>query len=50
MGDKIRFYYGGTRGRHWATCHNDPIESGVGLATLRLDGFVPLTQETNRAR
>ncbi|MFM7072249.1 MAG: hypothetical protein ACKO38_10710, partial [Planctomycetota bacterium] len=28
------------RGRHWATYHRDPIESGVGLATLRLDGFV----------
>ena len=40
VGDEIRFYYGGTRGRHWATYHHDPIESGVGLATLRLDGFV----------
>lgn len=40
VGDEIRIYYGGTRGRHWATYHKDPIESGVGLATLRLDGFV----------
>ena len=38
--DEIRVYYGGLKGRHWATYHNDPIESAVGLATLRLDGFV----------
>ncbi len=40
VGDEIRIYYGGTLGRHWASYHKDPIESGVGLATLRLDGFV----------
>lgn len=40
VGDEIRFYYGGTKGRHWANYHKDPFESAVGLATLRLDGFV----------
>ncbi len=40
VGDEIRIYYGGTRNRHWASYHPEPIESGIGLATLRLDGFV----------
>ncbi|MDA0589859.1 MAG: hypothetical protein O3C17_17800 [Planctomycetota bacterium] len=40
VGDEIRFYYGGTRNRHWLNYHPEPINSGVGLATLRLDGFV----------
>ncbi|MFN0195466.1 MAG: hypothetical protein ACKVT0_01870, partial [Planctomycetaceae bacterium] len=45
--DKIHIYYGGTRGRHWATYHDDPIDSAIGLATLRLDGFVSVeTTET----
>lgn len=40
VGDEIRIYYGGTRNRHWLNYHPEPINSGVGLATLRLDGFV----------
>ena len=40
MGDKIWFYYQGMKGRHWFKYHKDPLESGFGLATLRLDGFV----------
>ena len=43
--DEIRIYYGGYRGRHWAWAkkkyHDDVIKKkGIGLATLRLDGFV----------
>lgn len=40
VGDEIRFYYTGISGRHWRTYHNDQSEYAVGLATLRLDGFV----------
>ena len=40
VGDKIWFYYQGMKGRHWFKHHNDPLEGGFGLATLRLDGFV----------
>lgn len=40
VGDEIRIYYGGARNRHWLNYHPEPINSGVGLATLRLDGFV----------
>jgi len=40
VGDKIWFYYQGMKGRHWFKYHKDPLESGFGLATLRLDGFV----------
>ena len=42
VGDEIRFYYTGIGSRHWASYHGDPepLPSGVGLATLRLDGFV----------
>ena len=38
--DEIRIYYFGSSGRHWATYHGDTHESAIGLATLRLDGFV----------
>ena len=40
VGDEIRFYYTGITGRHWHTYHKDTRDSGIGLATLRLDGFV----------
>ncbi|MDA0835341.1 MAG: hypothetical protein O3A29_18855 [Planctomycetota bacterium] len=40
VGDEIRFYYSGISGRHWRTYHNDDSDYAVGLATLRLDGFV----------
>src|SRR5207248_3048840 len=40
VGDEIRFYYTGISGRHWSTYHKDKPEHSVGLATLRLDGFV----------
>jgi hypothetical protein len=42
VGDEIRFYYTGIAGRHWGSYHGDPDPppTGVGLATLRLDGFV----------
>ena len=38
MGDELWFYYSGFKGRHdWA-----PHQASIGLATLRLDGFVCL--------
>ena len=45
VGDEIWIYYTGYRGRHWAWAkkryHKDVIKKkGIGLATLRLDGFV----------
>ena len=40
IGDQIRFYYTGISGRHWDTYHKDTPDHAVGLATLRLDGFV----------
>ena len=40
VGDQIWFYYQGLKGRHWFKYHKDPLDSGFGLATLRLDGFV----------
>jgi len=40
IGDEIRFYYTGISGRHWNTYHKDTPDHAVGLATLRLDGFV----------
>ncbi|MAV38262.1 MAG: hypothetical protein CMJ59_22715 [Planctomycetaceae bacterium] len=40
VGDQIWFFYQGMKGRHWFKHHNDPLEGGFGLATLRLDGFV----------
>ena len=45
VGDEIRFYYSGIKGRHWAAYHNDPFDSAIGLATLRLDGFVSVEAE-----
>jgi len=46
VGDEIRIYYTGSTGRHWAPYHGDePTKSGIGLATLRLDGFVSLDAE-----
>jgi hypothetical protein len=40
--DKIWIYYTGLGSRHWSNYHGDdrPPKSGIGLATLRLDGFV----------
>tara|TARA_B100000029_G_scaffold505980_1_gene587850 strand:+ start:980 stop:2509 length:1530 start_codon:yes stop_codon:yes gene_type:complete len=40
VGDEIRFYYTGISARHWDTYHKDKPDHAVGLATLRLDGFV----------
>jgi len=47
VGDKIRIYYRGYEGRHWAKYHGDksPRKRGIGLATLRLDGFVSVNAE-----
>lgn len=47
VGDEIRFYYRGYAGRHWAKYHGDkhPKTRGIGLATLRLDGFVSINAE-----
>jgi hypothetical protein len=44
--DEIRFYYGGAARRHWSSYHGDTDErNGIGLATLRLDGFVSINAE-----
>ena len=45
VGDEIRFYYTGHTGRHWASYHGDTTVGGIGLATLRLDGFVAVQAE-----
>ena len=45
--DEIRFYYGGAARRHWSSYHGDTDErNGIGLATLRLDGFVSINAES----
>lgn len=47
--DKIWIYYTGIGARHWSNYHDDDRtpHSGMGLATLRLDGFVSVeTEET----
>ena len=44
-GDRILFYYAGAANRHWATHHGDTRSSAIGLATLRLDGFVSINAE-----
>ncbi len=42
-GEKIHIYYHGTDQRHWGGTGPDrPIASGIGVATLRLDGFIAL--------
>ena len=46
VGDEIRFYYAGISARHWAALHKDTPDHAIGLATLRLDGFVSV--ETDR--
>ncbi|MSR59092.1 MAG: hypothetical protein EXS05_15850 [Planctomycetaceae bacterium] len=38
--DEIRIYYTGINGRNWHNYHKDASDHAVGLATLRLDGFV----------
>ena len=40
VGDEIRFYYSGLSNRHWEAYHKDKANSAIGMATLRLDGFV----------
>jgi len=47
VGDEIRTYYTGIGAHHWGSYHGDPDPppSGVGLATLRLDGFVSINAE-----
>ena len=49
VGDEIRFYYSGIASRHWGSYHGDPDPpaTGVGLATLRLDGFVSIDAATS---
>ncbi len=48
VADAIRFYYSGSATRHWASYHKDTDpRNGLGLATLRLDGFVSV--ETDQA-
>jgi hypothetical protein len=42
VGDEIWFYYAGFSGRHWATKRKEPQGGAVGLAKLRLDGFVSI--------
>ncbi len=43
VGDQIRIYYTGRTNRHWASYHGDTdTRTGIGLATLRLDGFVSI--------
>ena len=42
IGDQIKIYYLGQSGRHWASYHGDTVKAGIGLATLRLDGFVSI--------
>lgn len=46
--DKIWIYYTGYASRHWSNYHGDdrPPKTGLGLATLRLDGFVSLEAES----
>ena len=38
--DEIRIYYTGINGRNWYNYHKDANDHAIGLATLRLDGFV----------
>lgn len=46
FGDEIQFYYGGRAYRTGGNYHGDTdTRSGVGLATLRLDGFVAINAE-----
>ncbi len=41
VGDEVRIYYTGQCGHHWASYRGEKdLTSGIGLATLRLDGFV----------
>ena len=41
--DQIRIYYFGQSGRHWSTYHGDEKrEKRLGLATIRLDGFISI--------
>ncbi|MBL8848398.1 MAG: hypothetical protein JNG89_01885 [Planctomycetaceae bacterium] len=42
VGDEIRIYYTGMPNHHWWNYHKDEPGSGIGLATLRLDGFVAI--------
>ena len=44
--DKIYFYYLGQNTRHWASYHGDKDKKGgIGLTTLRVDGFVSVGGE-----
>ena len=48
--NKIWIYYTGLGSRHWSNYHGDdrPPKSGIGLATLRLDGFVSVQPVSDR--
>jgi hypothetical protein len=41
-GDEILIYYYAHNGRNWWNHHGDEVRHGIGLARLRLDGFVSL--------
>jgi len=42
VGDEIWFYYAGFSGLHWATRRQEWQGGAVGLARLRLDGFISI--------
>ena len=42
VGDEIWIYYAGFNGRHWATKRKELQGGAVGLAKLRLDGFISM--------
>ena len=45
VGDEIWIYYTGLANRHWASYHGDTIKSGIGMAKLRLDGWISIDTE-----
>lgn len=42
IGDEILIYYYAHNGRNWWNYHGDDVRHAIGLARLRLDGFVSL--------
>lgn len=47
VGDEIWIYYMGHNGHNWWNIHKDSPTSGIGLARLRLDGFVAVEAGEN---
>ena len=43
--DEIRIYYTGINGRNWHNHHKDANDHAIGLATLRLDGFISVESD-----